>query len=128
MVARDAHDEVLRYCEREVVEQNPFHAMQEAAKGVAERLRHHTGFGSDGAGLIDACFAGNPALVQLTPQQTLSEESVQKGFANLLKGLFGHFRNPTAHAPVSRGLSQSRTSSTSSAPCPTSIGSWTPLA
>jgi uncharacterized protein (TIGR02391 family) len=82
-VVWDSHTEVLRYCEWKVVEQNPFHAMQEAVKGVAERLRHHTEFGTDGAVLVDACFAGNPALIQLTPQQTVSEESVQKGFADL---------------------------------------------
>lgn len=28
-----------------------------------------------------------------------SERSEQKGFANLVKGVFGMFRNPTAHAP-----------------------------
>lgn len=31
--------------------------------------------------------------------QTESEQSEQKGFANLLKGIFGTFRNTTAHAP-----------------------------
>jgi uncharacterized protein (TIGR02391 family) len=98
MIGRGAHAEVIRYCEREVVEQNPFHAMQESVKGVAERLRAATGFGSDGASLVDACFSGNPAHIQLTAQQTDSERSVQTGFGNLLKGLFGHFRNPTAHA------------------------------
>jgi uncharacterized protein (TIGR02391 family) len=98
LMARDAHPEVLRYTEREVIEQNPFHAMQEAVKGVSDRLRLHTGFGTDGAVLIDACFANNPARIQITAQRTESEASSQKGFANLLKGLHGHFRNPTAHA------------------------------
>jgi uncharacterized protein (TIGR02391 family) len=98
-VERGSHPEVLRYCEREIVERNPFHAMQEAVKGVAERLRAHTGFGSDGANLIQACFGGEPALIQLTSQVTESDKSVQKGFLNLLIGVFGHFRNPTAHAP-----------------------------
>ena len=28
-----------------------------------------------------------------------SDRSEQKGFANLLVGLFGAFRNPTAHVP-----------------------------
>ena len=31
--------------------------------------------------------------------QNESEQSEQKGFMNLLKGLFGTFRNTTAHAP-----------------------------
>jgi uncharacterized protein (TIGR02391 family) len=97
LIVRDAHPQVMRYCEREVVEQNPFHAMQEAVKGVAERLRSHTGFGTDGGILYDACFGSNPAQIQLNPQHTESERSAQSGFLNLLKGLHGHFRNPTAH-------------------------------
>lgn len=97
LILRDAHPEVMRFCEREVIEQNPFHAMQEAVKGVAERLRSHTGLGSDGADLYQACFAGAPARIQLNAQHTASEQSAQKGFMNLLTGLHGHFRNPTAH-------------------------------
>ena len=31
--------------------------------------------------------------------RTDSEQSEQKGLLNLLKGMFGTFRNPTAHAP-----------------------------
>ncbi len=31
--------------------------------------------------------------------KTESEKSEQRGFANLVKGTFGMFRNPTAHAP-----------------------------
>ena len=37
-----------------------------------------------------------PAINSL---QTESEKSEQRGFANLLKGTFSMFRNPTAHAP-----------------------------
>jgi uncharacterized protein (TIGR02391 family) len=98
LLSRGAHPEVLRYCEREVIEQNPFHAMQEAVKGVMERLRRHTGLPGDGADLIQVCFSGNPARIQINPQVTVSEQSEQKGFMNLLIGLHGHFRNPTAHA------------------------------
>jgi uncharacterized protein (TIGR02391 family) len=35
----------------------------------------------------------------LNSLQTESEQSEQRGFMNLLKGLFGTFRNTTAHAP-----------------------------
>ncbi|WP_230086866.1 MULTISPECIES: TIGR02391 family protein [Providencia] len=35
----------------------------------------------------------------LNSLQTDSEKSEQKGFINLLVGLFGTFRNTTAHAP-----------------------------
>ena len=35
----------------------------------------------------------------LNSLQSESEKSEQKGFVNILKGLFGTFRNTTAHAP-----------------------------
>ena len=40
----------------------------------------------------------NP-LLAINSLQTETEESEHKGFANLLKGVFGTFRNVTAHVP-----------------------------
>jgi uncharacterized protein (TIGR02391 family) len=34
--------------------------------------------------------------------RTETEQSEQKGFANLVRGMFGTFRNVTAHAPKLR--------------------------
>lgn len=36
-------------------------------------------------------------MLVINPRQTVSEKSEQSGFANLVKGAFGMFRNPTAH-------------------------------
>lgn len=36
-------------------------------------------------------------MLTINPRQTVSEKSEQSGFANLVKGAFGMFRNPTAH-------------------------------
>ncbi|MDG2966454.1 TIGR02391 family protein [Pseudomonas extremaustralis] len=33
----------------------------------------------------------------MNPYSTVSEKSEQSGFANLVRGTFGMFRNPTAH-------------------------------
>ncbi|GJD94497.1 TIGR02391 family protein [Methylobacterium iners] len=38
-------------------------------------------------------------MLAINALQTDSEWSEQKGFANLVKDVFGMFRNPTAHAP-----------------------------
>jgi uncharacterized protein (TIGR02391 family) len=38
-------------------------------------------------------------LLAIDPLKTDSERSEQRGFANLVKGMFGMFRNTTAHAP-----------------------------
>jgi len=99
---RGVHAEVLRYCSREVLERNPFHAMLEAAKSVPDRLRQMTGLSGDGAGLVDTTLAlgasGTPK-VAINTLSTDTERDEQKGFANLIKGLLGMYRNPTAHDP-----------------------------
>ena len=68
--------------------------------GENDKIRIKTGLNSDGATLVDEAFSFKsiPHLA-LNNLQTDSEKSEQKGFMNLLKGLFGTFRNTTAHAP-----------------------------
>ena len=44
-------------------------------------------------------WGGDSPIVAINALGTESERSEQRGFANLLKGTFGMFRNTTAHAP-----------------------------
>ena len=97
--ARGVHAEVIKYCRPELLQSNCFHAVLEASKGVAERLRERVGSGSDGAELVDEVFSGVSPKLRINALVSASEQSEQRGFTNLLKGLFGTFRNPTAHAP-----------------------------
>ncbi|MDN7754731.1 TIGR02391 family protein [Burkholderia gladioli] len=96
---RAVHAEVLNYCRVELLDENYFHAVFEATKGVAERIRTLSGLNGDGADLVNKAFAGQQPVLVLGPLITESEKSEQKGFANLLIGLFGAVRNPLAHAP-----------------------------
>jgi len=100
--ARDVHADVLRFCKAELVQGNYFHAVLEAAKSVADRIRAMSGLSSDGAELAQQAFAlgksGTPVLA-INPLSNETECGEQRGFMNLLIGLFGTFRNPTAHAP-----------------------------
>lgn len=98
---RGVHPEVVRYCEEELLRQSLFHAVFEATKGVSERLRQMTQLTIDGAELVDQCFGGRSGtpLVRINAYRTDSETSEHRGFANLLKGTFGTFRNPPAHTP-----------------------------
>ena len=97
--SRVVHAEVLNYCRAELLDENYFHAVFEATKGVAERIRLHSGLSGDGAELVNKAFSGQQPVLALGPLTTESEKSEQKGFANLLIGLFGAVRNPLAHAP-----------------------------
>lgn len=97
--ARGTHPEVLKYCKAELLEKNYFHAVLEAVKGVAERLRRMSGLTNDGADLVNQVFSTKSPIVALNSLASETELSEQKGIANLLVGVFGAIRNPTAHAP-----------------------------
>ncbi|MDS1138904.1 TIGR02391 family protein [Pusillimonas sp. SM2304] len=94
---RGVHPDVLRFCRAELLADNYFHAVQEAVKSVAEKMRSRTGLTDDGAALVDRVLSGESPLLAINPRITVSEKSEQSGFANLVRGTFGMFRNPTAH-------------------------------
>jgi uncharacterized protein (TIGR02391 family) len=97
--SRGTHAEVLKYCKAELLEENYFHAVLEAVKGIAERLRIMSGLGNDGAELINQALSTKNPVIALNSLETSTEESEQRGIASLLVGVFGAIRNPTAHAP-----------------------------
>ena len=99
LTARGVHPDVLRFCRAELVADDYFHAVLEATKSIADKMRNRTGLADDGAILVDRALGGNPPMLAVNPFHTESEKGEQRGFANLVKGVFGMFRNPTAHAP-----------------------------
>jgi uncharacterized protein (TIGR02391 family) len=97
LTTRGVHPDVLRFCRAELVADNYFHAVLEATKSIADKLRAKSGVGVDGAPLVDATLCGAAPLIAINDLRTDSRRSEQSGFANLVKGIFGMFRNPTAH-------------------------------
>jgi uncharacterized protein (TIGR02391 family) len=55
--------------------------------------------GGDGADIVTKAFAVSAPMLAINTLRTETEQSEQKGFANLLIGMFGTFRNVTGHAP-----------------------------
>jgi uncharacterized protein (TIGR02391 family) len=96
---RGTHQEIFKYCKSELLQENYFHAVLEAVKGVAERLRQMSDLGTDGADLVNTVFSTKKPILAINSLKTETELSEQKGIANLLVGVFGAIRNPTAHAP-----------------------------
>ena len=97
--SRGTHTEVFNYCKAELLQENYFHAVLEAVKGLAEKIRQMSGLGSDGAELVNQVFSTKSPVIAINALHSETELSEQKGLANLLIGLFGAIRNPTAHAP-----------------------------
>jgi len=99
IIERHLHRELLKYCREELVNDNYFHAVLEATKGLFAFIRQKSGIAGDGAELVDAVFSGENPRIKINSLGTKTEKSEQSGFMNLLKGVFGVFRNPVAHEP-----------------------------
>ncbi|WP_151738405.1 TIGR02391 family protein, partial [Acinetobacter junii] len=101
LLDRKIHSDVLTFCKAELLVDNYFHAVFEATKSIAEKIRIKTDLTTDGSELVDQAFSyrGKIPYLALNNLTSESHESEQKGFMNLLKGVFGTFRNTTAHAP-----------------------------
>jgi len=100
--ARHVHEDVMKFCREELLQENYFHAVFEAMKSLAAKIRAISGLGSDGAQLVQDAFSLGADCNPLLAINTLSAETdkgEQRGFVNLLIGLLGVIRNPLAHNP-----------------------------
>lgn len=96
---RNIHNDVLVFCKAELLQDNYFHAVFEATKSIADKIRNLSDLGTDGSALVDEAFSIKHPLLAFNKLSTENEKMVQTGFATLLKGIFGTFRNTTAHIP-----------------------------
>lgn len=96
---RNTHEKIYEYCKAELLAENYFHSVFEAVKSIAETIRQKTGLTHDGSELIEIAFSIKNPLITINKLTNETEESEHKGFANLIKGVFGMFRNTAAHAP-----------------------------
>ena len=96
--SRKTHSEIFKYCKSELLQNNYFHSVFEANKGLFQRIRDLSNLQKDGINLIEEVFSQNPILI-INNYQTNSERNEHTGFCNLLKGLCGMFRNTIAHEP-----------------------------
>lgn len=98
---RNVHEDVLRFCNAEILQQNYFHAVFEAMKSITAKIRTLSGLSKDGADLVHEAFGQNfgPPLLAINPLLTETQRGEQRGFVSLLKGLYGTIRNPLAHDP-----------------------------
>lgn len=100
LTERGVHPRILAACGAEIANDNYFHTVLEATKSLASEIRDKTGLTADGVVLIDEAFERGRReypLLACNALQTPTQWSEQRGLANMLRGIFGAFRNPTAH-------------------------------
>ena len=102
---RRIHPEVRRYCRAEYMKENYFHAVVEAYKGLAQRIREQTGLTSDGMALMKQAFErpspqhGEYPALAFNTLTTVTEMNEHDGFLDFLNGCTRFFRNPMSHTP-----------------------------
>lgn len=82
---RSIHPEVLKYCRVELLQDNYFHAVFEATKGLAQRIRELSGIQADGAALIDRAFAIDRPILAINTLRTDTEKSEHKALQPYLR-------------------------------------------
>ena len=95
------HTEVLKYCKEELMQENYFHSLFEASKGVLDRVRTLSGLTSDGTALIEEAFKTKQPLILIRGNmlQSLTDKSQYNGLKSLLNTIVYLYRNPKAHEP-----------------------------
>ena len=96
----DVHPLVSKYCTEELLEENYFHAILEASKGIFHRIREMTGSTLDSGRLIEECFKkSNPAIIISENKLQSDEElSAYQGLKHLLLAIAQLYRNTNAHS------------------------------
>ncbi len=106
LLDRNVHGDVLAACRSELLKDgNYFHAVLEVSKGIAQKIRDKSGSLQDGTTLVDQTMTAGKTrtypILAVNSFRTESEQNEQSGFANMIRGFFSAFRNPTAHTPKS---------------------------
>lgn len=83
---------------REHYESGQFdHAVLDALRLLTAALRSKTGLHGDGAALVGQALGGNTPAVRLNPFRTVSEVDEQRGYEQIVRGLYIGIRNPRTH-------------------------------
>lgn len=93
----DIHPQILVFCRPEILTDNYFHLVFEAAKCILTHLRTLSDSSLDGIQLIDYCFSGNNPRILFNKLETNEEKDEYKGFQSLLRLIVHWYRNPQAH-------------------------------
>lgn len=96
---RNVHPDVLKFCNTEFLQKNYFHAVFEATKSIADKIREKSGLDLDSSQLLSAAFDIHKGLLAFNSLETKMEKNEHIGLVNIIQGIFGAFRNTIAHTP-----------------------------
>ena len=80
--------------------ENYSHAVLEGTYFISSLLRERAGVDGDGSTLIGQALGGENPKLRLNSLQTESERNVQKGYEQIMRGIYIGIRNPRSHEPT----------------------------
>lgn len=101
----DLHPEVTKFCTKELIQKNYFHAVFEGSKGLFDRIRKISGLNIDGYPLINKVFNFEKPpyqpliMIQGNSLSTQDEKNQYFGLINAIKTCLYLYRNHQAHIP-----------------------------
>ncbi len=99
LARRDVHPDVLAFCRAELVQQNYFHAVLEAAKSVADKLRDLAGATGDGRHWLTPSASPPPARGSASTAWPPSGSDRSRPALRPHGRACQHLPQPAAHAP-----------------------------
>lgn len=99
--SKGIHENIIKYCSPELLNENFFHAILEASKSILFRIKQMVLSSRDGNNLIMESFdPKNPAIIiNGNYLKTDNEKNEYFGLRSLLMYICYTYRNPTAHSP-----------------------------
>lgn len=94
---RNIHSSVMKYCSKEYLSNNYFHACFEAIKGLFSRLKDFVNLQEDGNKLLDLVFSKERPLITINSMSSITDKDEFEGLKNLLLFLHKSIRNYEAH-------------------------------
>jgi len=75
-------------------------AILDAVHFLTDTIREKAGLDGDGHSLIGQSLGGDSPKIRINRFQTQTEKDEQKGFAELLRGIYSSIRNPRSHEQI----------------------------
>lgn len=97
LAKRNIHSVIMKYCSKEYLANDYFHACFEAIKGTFQRIKEVTHLKEDGNKLLDIVFSKDKPLISINNLKNESEIDEFQGLKYLLLYLHKSMRNFEAH-------------------------------
>lgn len=89
---------IIKYCKKDIINDDYYNIIVEATKGLAEEVREKSKMTGDGSNLFETAFSKNNPKIVLNALKTDTDKNEFNGLKELLNGCFHLFRNTRCHS------------------------------